>query len=684
MISDAQFTAWLKDHTAIRCVLVEVSVKLAGGSIVTRYLSNKVYVTAPTDTPANTAYSARITGGINYTRSMSLDGSATLSFGDIELNNKDGALDSWVDDYWANRSFSIYLGDSSWPRADFRQIFSGVTTGIDMRKRDTLNITISDVMQRLNNPVTEAKLGGTSSRADDVLPLCFGECHNITPVLTDGTINEYMVHNGPIENIIEVRDNGVPVSFTQFPATGKFRLAASPAGTITASVQGAKLAANILYAESDFGGWTNSGVSGIMNVIGAPTQTAQSLAIVPSTAVTEKYSTSGLTASAVPAGTNVTVSAYVAGGASRFQLVRAYAEDGTSFAEVKVNTVTGAVTSSVSSAFTTNGGVLLSAKAVRGPANWWRVWVTFTSVNTASKLRVRFQSYSDADAASWAGDGSAASGHVSGVQIEQAAQPTQYLPSFSSGSQTYKNSVAAIVKALVTQYGHATNRFTDGDLDLDAFAEFDSLHTQQVGIYLPSRQNVLEVVNKLTASVGARLVPDGTGKCSLVKLTLPQASAGTAVGSKDMVQNSLDIKQLVPVVASVKIGYAKNWTVQSSLTTGVVSEHLALYADEWLTVTRTDTAAADNYNLFTDPTMVETYLLSAAEAIEETNRRLNIFNVQRKIVRYRSYYHLIREKLGASQTITHPRFGLSAGKTGQIVSISVDLTSPYVNFEVLI
>lgn len=684
MISDAQFTAWLKDTTAIRCVLVEVSVKLAGGSIVTRYLSNTVYVTTPTDTPANTMYAARIVGGINYTRSMSLDGSASLSYGDIELSNSDGLMDSWVDDYWANRPFSIYLGDASWPRSDFRKVFSGITTGIDMRKRDRVNITISDVLQRLNNPVTETKLGGSSTRADTLLPLCFGECHNISPVLVDSAVNEYMVHNGPIENIIEVRDNGVPVSFTQFPATGKFRLAAAPAGTITASVQGAKLPADVVYAESNFGGWTNSGVSGIMDVIGAPTQTAQSRGIVPSATASEKYSTSSLTSTAIAAGTDVTVSAYIYGGSSRFQLIRAYAEDGTSYAEVKLNTVTGDVTSAASSAFTTNGGLISAAKAVKLASGWWRVWIVFKSVNTSSKLSVRFQSYSDTNVASWAGDGVAASGHVSGVQIERGTQPSQYLPTVTLFGATYKNSVVSIVKHLVTQYGNATNKFVDADLDLDALAEFDSLHTQQVGLYLDSRQNVLDVVNKLASSLGARLVPDGTGKCSLVKLTLPQPITGTAISRTDMAQESLEVKQLVPVVAAIKLGYAKNWTVQNSLTTGVVTEHTALYAEEWLTVTRTDTAAADNYNLFTDPTMAETYLLSSAEAIAETNRRLNIFNVQRKIVKYRGFYHLIGEKLGGAQTITHPRFGLSTGKTGQIVSIAVDFTSPYVNFEVLI
>ena len=106
-MTDAEYTAWLKDQAAIRCILVEVEVKV-GASVITRYLSNRGYVTSPTDTPANTSYIPKIVGGIKYTQSMSLDGSVSVSFGDLELNNSDGSFDSWLEDYWSNRPLRIY------------------------------------------------------------------------------------------------------------------------------------------------------------------------------------------------------------------------------------------------------------------------------------------------------------------------------------------------------------------------------------------------------------------------------------------------------------------------------------------------------------------------------------------------------------------------------------------------
>jgi hypothetical protein len=238
-MTDAQFVAWLKDSSAIRCVLIEVNVK-TGGVETTRFLSNKGYVTHPTDTPANTRYSPFVKGGIKFTETLSLDGTASLSFGDIEIDNFSGDRDDWLDDVWTNRAIKVFIGDVRWTRGDFRLIFDGIIAGMDTKNRGSINLKISDKLQRLNGPITENKLGGTGQNADRLIPLCFGECHNVEPLLTDPVINEYQVHDGPIESIIEVRDNGVPVAFTPFLSTGKFRLAAQPSGQITASVQGDK------------------------------------------------------------------------------------------------------------------------------------------------------------------------------------------------------------------------------------------------------------------------------------------------------------------------------------------------------------------------------------------------------------------------------------------------------------
>lgn len=232
-MTEIEFTDWLKKGGRYT-LLVEVD------TTVPRYLSTVAYTTLPTDSPANRVYSPVVSGGVAFTETLPLDGSATLSVGDIELNNDDGLLDSWLDDVWVNKPIRIYIGDVSWVRADFRLIFTGIVDNINSRAANRLNISLRDKLQRLNTPVSETLLGGTTSNKDRLIPLCFGEVHNVEPLLVDPATLKYKVHGSAIERLIEVRDNGVPVSINESLIDGTFTLVAQQAGTITCSVQGDK------------------------------------------------------------------------------------------------------------------------------------------------------------------------------------------------------------------------------------------------------------------------------------------------------------------------------------------------------------------------------------------------------------------------------------------------------------
>ena len=232
-MTEIEFTDWLKKGGRYT-LLVEVD------TTVPRYLSTVAYTTLPTDSPANRVYSPVVSGGVAFTETLPLDGSATLSVGDIELNNDDGLLDSWLDDIWVNKPIRIYIGDVSWVRADFRLIFTGIVDNINSRAANRLNISLRDKLQRLNTPVSETLLGGTTSNKDRLIPLCFGEVHNVEPLLVDPATLKYKVHGSAIERLIEVRDNGAPVGINESLVDGTFTLVAQPAGTITCSVQGDK------------------------------------------------------------------------------------------------------------------------------------------------------------------------------------------------------------------------------------------------------------------------------------------------------------------------------------------------------------------------------------------------------------------------------------------------------------
>ena len=235
---------WLKSDDHITTILVEITYVQGGPT--TLYLGNRPFTTKPTDTPQNQFYDPCLIGGISFNENLSLDGSVRVSFGDLEIDNTGGSKDAWFDYILVNRPINIYIGDSRWNRNDFYLIFSGLIADISSRNLSSINIILVDKLQRLNNPITDEKLPIVNTTNDVLVPLTFGEVFNVTPVITDNVINtlEYQVHDGPVEDIIEVRDNGIPVSITKNLANGKFNLLQSPYGQITCSVQGHK---NVTY-----------------------------------------------------------------------------------------------------------------------------------------------------------------------------------------------------------------------------------------------------------------------------------------------------------------------------------------------------------------------------------------------------------------------------------------------------
>ncbi|MBH2072373.1 MAG: hypothetical protein I8H90_26015 [Burkholderiales bacterium] len=238
-MTDEQFLAWLQSPSAIRMVLIEAQVNVAGEEV-TRYIASRPYVTGPTEVPANTEYLPLATDGLAFTEQVSLTGEAGLSGGDIELDNGDGALDSWLDDVWRNCVIKAWVGDPSWPRADFHLRFNGIIDDIGSSSRETINLVLRDKMQRLNTPITEVKLGGTTPNKDAILPIPFGECHNVTPLLTDPVTLEYGFL-GAVESSFEVRTNGKPIAVALNDQAGRFNLTTPPySAAITVSVQGDK------------------------------------------------------------------------------------------------------------------------------------------------------------------------------------------------------------------------------------------------------------------------------------------------------------------------------------------------------------------------------------------------------------------------------------------------------------
>jgi hypothetical protein len=258
---------WLENTSARRCVLIVVGVYQVSPPTETfKYLSSTGYTT----TSGDISFLPILTSGLKFTEELAEEGGVSISYGDIGINNNNGQYDDWLDNtkyVWVNRSINIYYGDPTWAYANeaaiyagnFELIYSGVVADIDSKDRTTINIKIRDKMQRLNNPLTENKLGtygtwnGGQSNKDTIKPIIFGEVHNIEPLLIDPSILQYMSNDGVCEGVTEIRDNGVPLytsgvlttGATLDNANGKFVLTSPLVGQCTMSVQGVNKSINL-------------------------------------------------------------------------------------------------------------------------------------------------------------------------------------------------------------------------------------------------------------------------------------------------------------------------------------------------------------------------------------------------------------------------------------------------------
>lgn len=483
-MTDAQYLEWLKSPAAIRVVLIEATANIAGVDTVI-YMATKGYNTSPTDVPANTHYRPIATVGTLFTEQLSLTGDGALSAGDVEIDNYAGERDGWMSYVWTNRPFKAYIGDVRWARADFRPIFNGIIADIAPSGRSKLLLKLRDKLQRLNTPITEAKLGGATQNADALLPLVFGEVHNISPLLVDPATLQYQAHNGPVESIFEVRDNGVPVSVTVSNATGKFTLNQQSFGAVTASVQGDKPVA-------------------------------------------------------------------------------------------------------------------------------------------------------------------------------------------------YTNTVAKLVQRLVTGYGKPGDRFTDADLDAANLAAFDVAHPQPVGLYAPDRLNILTACQDLAGSVSAQLVMSRLGLLRLVQIALPATGPAFVVRPSHIVEDTLEPRERTDVFGAVKVGFAKNWTVQEGLVTNIPEEHKVLFGTEWLTTTKSDAGVLAAYRLNAEPVQEDTMLLRRIDADVEAQRRLDLCKVPRTTYEFEGVPELLQLELGQAITVFHPRYGMKDGVTGMVISLAPDWNTGHV------
>lgn len=616
--------AWLEDPASIRGILVEVTVKDLLGKYgtantdVTLYLSNIGYTTDSADV----SYLPYLTGSLQTTESLSIDGSLSMSFGDIEVANTNGERDSWLDStqfIWVNRTVKVYLGDPRWyastladVRTVFELVFDGVVADVDSSSRETLNIKVRDKLQRLNTPLTGNTLGtygiwgSGQTNQDSIRPLVFGEVHNMSPLLVDPSLLEYMFVDTNVGTIISATS------------------AVSNLITCTSTI-GFVVNKPIVFTGVTFGGIV--------------AKTTYYVKTIDSSTAFSISATAGGTVFALTTASAVTTSIMQA--------------------EVQVTTAESVIE------IRYNGLAAYTNPAIYGNNNLSRPNGATIDL-TAGKFACTSQPLGTVTAS------------------VQGLQRSMDLTTGALIEGTYTNNIAKIIALIVTQYGDVNKRLAASDLDLANLTSFAVANAAPVGVVVTDRTNVLNVCQNILSSAAAQIFFNRKGLLQLLQLGTPTSDAVIAITDTDILFHSLHISARTDVVAATKIGYCKNYTVQTALAGNVPPMATSMYGEEWYTSSVLDSTVQANYKLESTPVQQDTCLLAKTDADALALSINNYFKVPRTVYSFVAKASLFSLKLGQAVTLTHNRFGLADGKTGQVISLSPDWVAGTINVEVIV
>ena len=239
-VTDEQYKRWLSDTTALRVILGEFDA-YSNGNVVTHRIGTEYFTTAPTDTPPNTIYTGALIGEPTFTSraTESYGGSTFISFGSIIIDNTGGRIDNWISESFAGRPAVLKIGSPDWNIDDYRVIFNGVSDRLDIPDDGSLEIYIKDKQRLFDAPIQTNRMNDVDDDAGVEIPLCYGECYNVSPLLDSENERRYVIHDGSIEAIDTVYVNGVVTTgLTKSLADGYFTLSSEPDGIVTADVKG--------------------------------------------------------------------------------------------------------------------------------------------------------------------------------------------------------------------------------------------------------------------------------------------------------------------------------------------------------------------------------------------------------------------------------------------------------------
>lgn len=234
-----------------------------------RYATS-AYITAAADTPAKTQYDARVQqpGLLRMELPAGFGGSITASYGQIVLDNSDGALGDLAYYGLDGQAFTLRYGQDDAALSTFSTLMAGTMQQATVdRKTVTIRLAGRDAM--LDKPLCRDRYGGTNALPNgldggpeltgQVKPVAYGLATGIQPPCVNTARFIYQVASilpSTAPPVLNVRDAGVLLTAgaaytsqadmeANAPAAGQyrvwagngcFRLGTTPAGVVTCDV----------------------------------------------------------------------------------------------------------------------------------------------------------------------------------------------------------------------------------------------------------------------------------------------------------------------------------------------------------------------------------------------------------------------------------------------------------------
>lgn len=228
-------------------------------SRVLRYASGQGFVTAPSDTPPNAFYEARVSQAALLSRDIfdtgTLSGESRVGYGDLVLANGDSGLDGFLSygvDGWP---ITIKQGSPTAAFSTFTTVLQG-TMRVAQIGQQSVTVKLRDRQGELEKPlqttkylgnnVAPAGVEGSADLKGKPKPLCFGRVLNVPAVCVNAQKQIYQVHDGSIQSLDAVYDRGVLL-------TGDIRSLSTRSfggGTLRAGCYSPELALYVLVGDS--------------------------------------------------------------------------------------------------------------------------------------------------------------------------------------------------------------------------------------------------------------------------------------------------------------------------------------------------------------------------------------------------------------------------------------------------